>query len=314
MSRGRIVYLSTWQHQYTIRRWFDPPPGPDDPELLPVAYEEVARLGDTLPAATYVFTDTDRLDGDTMRAAVALARRVKAAGHPIANWPNLIMNRGELLTMLHQRGINGFACRRFTAPTGVRFPVFLRIDGTHDGAASPLIENTTDLQRAISIALAKGARREDILVVEFQDTDRFEGHFVKYAMFVAFGQAFAANMIVSRNWLAKTSHDRLESEEIFALELDWARSNPHAEAVTAVFRHAGIDWGRIDYGMHRGQIQVFEINTNPDLGGPEAWAYAERRDRYLIPVQLPNIRAAFRRLAAAPDRLRPAHSLASAPA
>ena len=86
-------------------------------------------------------------------------------------------------------------------------------------------------------------------------------------------------------------------EAIRTFELDWAQANPHAAEVAAVFRHAGIGWGRIDYGLHRGRIQVFEINTNPDFGSRRSWSNAERRERYLVPVQLANLRAAMRRLA-----------------
>jgi hypothetical protein len=297
MPLRRIVYLSTRRHQYTVKRWFDPPPGPDDPELIPVAYERLDRLTGPQPPATYVFTDTDRLDGNTMRAAVALAARAKAAGHRVANWPNRLMNRVELLTTLRLRGVNGFACRRFTARgEPVRYPVFLRIDGTHDGAATPLLEDQAAMRRAVSKLLADGARRDDILIVEYQETDRFEGNFVKYAAYGAFGRVFTTNVTVSTDWTAKGAY-RIYSEAIHAFELSWAKSNPHAEAVAAVFRHAGVDWGRIDYGVHNGRIQVFEINTNPDFGSRRSWSHAERRERYLIPVQLPHLRAALRHLA-----------------
>jgi hypothetical protein len=71
MTCGRIVYLTTWQHQYTLRRCLDAPPGPGEPELVPIASEPIDRFAGPLPVATYVFTDTDRLDGSAMRAAVA---------------------------------------------------------------------------------------------------------------------------------------------------------------------------------------------------------------------------------------------------
>jgi hypothetical protein len=300
MTRGRIVYLTTWQHQYTVKRWFDPPPGPDDPELLPVAYEQIDMLSESLPTATYVFTDMDRLDGTTMRAATALAARVAAAGHPVANWPNRAMSRVELLTTLRLRGINDFACRRLTrGGTTMRFPVFLRIDGTHEGPATPLLNDGAAIRRGVNELLAGGARRDDILVVEYQNTDRVDGNFVKYSAYYAFGQVLPANVILTSDWTAKSQY-RVYSEAIQAFEMTWAKTNPQAEAVATIFRHAGIDWGRIDYGLHQGRIQVFEINTNPDLGSPQAWSIPERRDRFVIPVQLANVRASFRRLAAPP--------------
>ena len=41
------------------------------------------------------------------------------------------------------------------------------------------------------------------------------------------------------------------------------QSNPHEEAIRNAFKMARIDYGRIDYGMLNGQMQVWEINTNP---------------------------------------------------
>jgi hypothetical protein len=40
-------------------------------------------------------------------------------------------------------------------------------------------------------------------------------------------------------------------------------SNPHAELLREIFRIAHIDFGRVDYGIVNGRIEVFEINTNP---------------------------------------------------
>ena len=51
--------------------------------------------------------------------------------------------------------------------------------------------------------------------------------------------------------------------------------NPHRELLEHIFRDAGIDYGRIDYGLLDGRIQVWEINTNPwiasdsDVGLPQ---------------------------------------------
>ena len=38
---------------------------------------------------------------------------------------------------------------------------------------------------------------------------------------------------------------------------------PHAELVRDAFRLCGLEYGRMDYSFHRGQIQVWEINSNP---------------------------------------------------
>jgi hypothetical protein len=46
------------------------------------------------------------------------------------------------------------------------------------------------------------------------------------------------------------------------------QSNPYAEHLKKVFDAAGIEYGRADFGMYRGRIQVYEINTNPHVAPP----------------------------------------------
>jgi hypothetical protein len=40
-------------------------------------------------------------------------------------------------------------------------------------------------------------------------------------------------------------------------------SDPHAAAVARIFELTQIDYGRVDYGLLDGAVQVWEINTNP---------------------------------------------------
>jgi hypothetical protein len=50
--------------------------------------------------------------------------------------------------------------------------------------------------------------------------------------------------------------------------LELLKSNPYAEHLRKVFDVAGIEYGRADFGMYRGRIQVYEINTNPHVAPP----------------------------------------------
>ena len=40
-------------------------------------------------------------------------------------------------------------------------------------------------------------------------------------------------------------------------------SDPHGDRLADIFSIAGVGYGRIDYGVHAGAIQTWEINTNP---------------------------------------------------
>lgn len=52
---------------------------------------------------------------------------------------------------------------------------------------------------------------------------------------------------------------------MLAEEHDYVEKNPHEGRLREVFRLARIDYGRMDYGMLDGQVQVWEINTNPTI-------------------------------------------------
>ncbi|MFI5426708.1 hypothetical protein [Aeromicrobium sp. UC242_57] len=48
-----------------------------------------------------------------------------------------------------------------------------------------------------------------------------------------------------------------------AEELEFIENFPHHDDVAEAFELAGLDYGRIDYGIVDGRMQVWEINTNP---------------------------------------------------
>ncbi len=67
----------------------------------------------------------------------------------------------------------------------------------------------------------------------------------------------------SRHWMVKNSVGRRWRE--LREERACLEANPHAERLREIFRLARIDYGRIDYGLLDGEIQTWEINTNPAL-------------------------------------------------
>lgn len=298
---GHIVYHCLAAHAYTLAGWRRVIAREDGmPGLTLETYEQMRDDLSPTPG-THVFTDVDRLDVDGMRKAVALARRIVAAGpgYAVANWPNFVLGRYELLRRLQADGRNHFRCLRMEErPATLRYPVFLRRDRAHDGAETPLLYDARALAAAIRAQLIDhGWRREDILIVEYLDTDRFEGSFAKYSAYCAFEEVYPANMVISADWMAKSR--RVHSESAYAAEVGYLRGNPHAEEIAAIFRLANIDYGRIDYGLKGGRLQVFEINTNPDLLAENHWTDPVRRERMLVPFQIPSTRAIFRRIAAA---------------
>ena len=53
--------------------------------------------------------------------------------------------------------------------------------------------------------------------------------------------------------------------------------NPHQDALREIFGLAGIDYGRMDYGLLDGKVQVWEINTNPTIIGSRLRRSVERQ-------------------------------------
>jgi hypothetical protein len=71
-------------------------------------------------------------------------------------------------------------------------------------------------------------------------------------------------MMASTEWTVKREmNDRVL---VGGEDLRFVKSNPHVDQVMAAFEVAGLTWGRIDYGVKDGRIQVWEINDNPRLG------------------------------------------------
>ena len=74
-------------------------------------------------------------------------------------------------------GYNSFrAVRAGGDLDGLRYPVFLRNERSHDGAVSPLLTSAREVDEAIGRALVSGRRLRDLLVVEFCDTADARGY------------------------------------------------------------------------------------------------------------------------------------------
>ena len=108
-----------------------------------------------------------------------------------------------------------------------------------------------------------GISREDKIIVEFCDTADSAGIYRKYSAFNIDGTIIPRHVCSSRDWQVK--YPDLSSPELIQEELDFISHNGHQAELKRIFALAGIRYGRIDYGMRNGSIQVWEINTNPRI-------------------------------------------------
>lgn len=227
-----------------------------------VHYEDLAGLTQIEPGVC-IFADIDRLTSRDVEVAGALRRQLLASGRarPL-NDPSRSLRRLELLSLLHRQGINSFRAYPVTQTRRPgRFPVFLRYENEHWGAISPLLRTQVELDRALACACVLYPRPRNLLIVEFCDTRSPDGLYRKYSAFVVDGKTVPRDLIFDRGWLQKDI--AVVTPETIAEERRYIEENPDEEQLLAVAELAGIEYGRVDYGFVDGELQVWEINTNP---------------------------------------------------
>jgi hypothetical protein len=143
--------------------------------------------------------------------------------------------------------------------------VFVRDSHTHDGALSPLLHSEAEVEGAIGRALVQGRSAKRLMVVEFCDTADANGYYRKYSAFVVGRHIMPRYLSLSREWMLKFGGSEFTAR-MAEEELEYVLTNPHEAELRSVFEIAGVDYGRIDYAMKDGAMQVWEINLNPTIG------------------------------------------------
>ncbi len=269
-----IFYVSTKRHAWTIRNYLSSRGRALASTLEPVAWDDLLRAG-RARAGTWIFTDLERLSPGTLDSALRVWQRLEAAGPRVRllNHPSRSMRRYELLRSLYERGSNAFDVQRLTeAREPTRYPVFLRGEHDHSGSRTPLLHSREELDAAVLEQERKGYARQRLLVIGFCDTSDARGLFRKYSAFRVGERILPRHVFFGKRWSLKEP-EQVEPP-LVAEERDYLERNPHEAELRELFELARIEYGRIDYAMLDGRIQVWEINTNPylttdgDYGGP----------------------------------------------
>ena len=216
-----------------------------------------------LPVGTFIFSDLERMADEQRELLAQVYEQLEPYCPPmrLLNHPLRACNRLELLSTLHKKGINSF--RAFPAadvPSDLRFPVFLRIAKDHHGARSGLLQSWSELEEKLVEGLLSGWSLDQLMVSEFCDTSE-AGEFTKYNAFRIGERIVARSVTYGAEWQRKES----DTTPVWRDDVKWvyARSNPHAEQLMEVFLAANIEYGRIDYSVKDGRLEVWEINTAP---------------------------------------------------
>ncbi len=266
-----IHYLTAARHAGAMTAYLADLGKPLANRISILTYEQLfSKLPVTLPRATYILTSIGVPLGSfnppsPARLLVARLRNELVRHHgpgSVLNDPMASLRRFPLLCMLHERGINRFAAHRAgELPETARFPLFLRLEAGAQWASIPLLHNRREYQSA----LAGIAHHNGLLAVEFCDTRDDKGIYRKYGAFVVGNRIVPRHLFFSRDWMVKKAD--LTDSELLAEEMTYLETNPHADVLLNICRLAHIGYGRIDYAVHAGRLQIWEINTTPSLVG-----------------------------------------------
>ncbi len=232
-----------------------------------LCYETVLAM-DAVPPGLYVFTGLNRLGPNATHALKELFSSLdQRSGLEPLNSPARSLGRYELLRALHQRGINEFKVKgAWEDLSDLRFPVFVR-DRSRDGGVPVLLRSMREVEVEIGWALVRGADLSELIVVEFLGTRNEDGLYRKYSAYVVGNAVIPTSLERGRHWVlrypvAEFTIEALKEEELFVLE------DPHAGQLEEVRRVAQIGFGRMDYSVYKGRVQIWEINTLPTMRHP----------------------------------------------
>jgi hypothetical protein len=256
-----------------------------------VPYESLLERGEW-PRGVYLFTDFERMT--SAQKSYASWLHDKMSERPDAflplNHPTRHVARFALLKSRFESGLNSFNVHRLDALDEVRFPAFLRYEDRHIGSSTPLLHDRSELDAWVARLAAMGEELDRVVAVEFVDTADSHGLYRKYGAFRIGGTIVPRHMFVSTHWEVK-----IETNNLAAFrrreEYAYLRENPHAAQVMEAFDAAGLDYGRIDYAMKDGKMEVWEINDNPQITSSLLRYWRGRLGRCLF--SLKNLDAAF---------------------
>ncbi len=134
----------------------------------------------------------------------------------------------------------------------------------HRGALTDLLHDRAAADAALSRALGSGGLMRDLVFVEYAAEPQPEtGSFQKHAAFRVGPHIIRANTVNDANWMAKAGSEGVASAAHYLAERSEMDAYPHHDYVMRVFEFAGLQFGRLDFGIVAGRPQTYEINTNP---------------------------------------------------
>ncbi len=216
--------------------------------------------------ATYVFTDMDRLPAWRVHKAAIRYRELRAAGLRTLNDPARVLGRFGLLRSLHRSGLNSFnAYRVEESAHPPRWPVFLRMEGDHKAPVSGLLHNQEELDRTVTESVDRGVPHSALLIIEYAAEPVRPGLYRKLSVFRVGDCLLGYTCVHDDNWLVKYGTPGIAPPDLYDEEHRLVATNAFGAAMLPAFELAGIEYGRVDFGLINGRPEVYEINSNPHV-------------------------------------------------
>lgn len=305
---AKIHFYATPRHLWTMRR-FITSWAPHLTEIVrPTTYDQI-EIGRPLDPGVHIFADLERL----MAPELALVRRLHAGlraqpqSYTVLNDARTWLGRLELLGVLADEGINDFRAHRVGDHADIGFPAFLRWENDHSGSLGGPVDSVAALARrhaAVSWRRRLVQRRR-LMVTEQLDVRDDDGLYRKYSAMMIGDLLVPRHVLFSRSWITKEAD--VNTRATAAEESAYLENLPHQDLLRRVFELSGVTYGRIDYGFHRGRLQVWEINTNPVVVHRRSRINPKRRPSQSTSAAA--VTAALESLAAGAPRNPGAHAL-----
>lgn len=130
------------------------------------------------------------------------------------------------------------------------------------------MNNEQEFEKALD-KLQRNREPEDGVLITEYCAEAIEGTlFRKLSAYQIGDQTFFYNCVHEHSWLVKYGTKNSATDALYEEEQEMILGNTFKDVISKAFRIANIEYGRVDFGLVKGKVQIYEINTNPTTKPP----------------------------------------------